>query len=76
MKDARLRTPQAVCAESEKPDGPPAERCQIEFPRMTTTAGSGHGPWYLARSKAISIVLSNAYFKSLGLPSLVDEGLA
>src|SRR5215471_18748739 len=39
-----------------------------------TTAGSGHGPWYLARSKALSIGLSNAYFKSLGLPSLVDEG--
>jgi RNA-directed DNA polymerase len=39
-----------------------------------TPAGSGHGPWYLARSKALSIGLSNAYFKSLGLPSLVDEG--
>src|SRR6516225_3502014 len=39
-----------------------------------TTAASGHGPWYLARSKALSIGLSNAYFKSLGLPSLVDEG--
>src|SRR5499425_3549159 len=25
-----------------------------------TTAGSGHGPWYLARSKALSIGLSNA----------------
>jgi ABC-type antimicrobial peptide transport system permease subunit len=35
MKDARLRTPQAACAESEKPDGPPAERYQIEFPGMT-----------------------------------------
>src|SRR5215813_14218361 len=38
------------------------------------TAGSGHGPWYLARSKALSMGLSNAYFRSLGLPSLVDEG--
>src|SRR5262249_54134333 len=38
-----------------------------------TTAGSGHGPWYLARSKALSIGLSNAYFKSLGLPSLFEE---
>jgi hypothetical protein len=35
------------------------------------TAGSGLGPWYLA--KALSVGLSNAYFKSLGLPSLVDQ---
>jgi len=40
----------------------------------SNTAGSGHGPWYLARSKALSIGLSNAYFKSLGLPSLDEEG--
>ena len=33
------------------------------------TAGSGRGPWYLARSKALSVGLSNAYFKSLGLPT-------
>ena len=33
-------------------------------------AGSGRGPWYLARSRALSTGLSNAYFKSLGLPSL------
>jgi len=37
------------------------------------TAGSGRGPWHLARSKALSIALSNAYFKSLGLPTLIDE---
>src|SRR5438552_16319143 len=34
------------------------------------TAGSGRGPWYLARSRALSTGVSNAYFKSLGLPSL------
>jgi RNA-directed DNA polymerase len=34
------------------------------------TAGSGHGPWHLARSRALSAGLSNAYFRSLGLPSL------
>jgi RNA-directed DNA polymerase len=39
----------------------------------TNTAGSGLGPWYLARAKALSVGLSNAYFKSLGLPSLVEE---
>jgi len=44
------------------------------LPRLASnTAGSGRGPWYLARSKALSIGLSNAYFKSLGLPSLFEE---
>ena len=37
------------------------------------TASSGRGPWYLARAKALSVGLSNAYFKSLGLPSLFEE---
>src|SRR6266853_6358280 len=36
------------------------------------TAGSGRGPWYLARSKALSVGRANAYFKSLGLPTLID----
>ena len=39
----------------------------------SNTAGSGRGPWYLARSRALSVGLSNAYFRSLGLPSLVEE---
>jgi RNA-directed DNA polymerase len=34
------------------------------------TAGSGCGPWHLVRSRALSTGLSNAYFRSLGLPSL------
>ena len=43
-------------------------------PRLASnTAGSGLGPWYLARAKALSVGLSNAYFKSLGLPSLFEE---
>ena len=37
------------------------------------TASSGRGPWHLARSKALSVGLSNAYFGSLGLPSLIEE---
>jgi RNA-directed DNA polymerase len=37
------------------------------------TAGSGHGPWHLARSKALNIALSNAYFRSRGLPSLFEQ---
>jgi RNA-directed DNA polymerase len=42
-------------------------------PRLASnTAGSGLGPWYLARAKALSVGLSNAYLKSLGLPTLID----
>jgi len=39
----------------------------------SNTAGSGRGPWYLAKAKALSVGLSNAYFKSLGLPSLYEN---
>jgi RNA-directed DNA polymerase len=39
----------------------------------SNTAGSGLGPWYLAKAQALSVGLSNAYLKSLGLPSLVEE---
>jgi RNA-directed DNA polymerase len=43
-------------------------------PRLASnTASSGRGPWYLTKSKALSVGLSNAYFKSLGLPTLIDE---
>src|SRR3982750_167739 len=43
-------------------------------PRLASnTAGSGRGPWYLARAKALSVGLSNAYFESFGLPSFLDE---
>ena len=38
----------------------------------SNTAGSGLGPWHLARTKALCVGLSNAYFKSLGLPTLID----
>lgn len=34
------------------------------------TAGSAHGPWHLSRSKALHWALPDAYFRSLGLPSL------
>jgi RNA-directed DNA polymerase len=37
------------------------------------TAGSGRGPWHLARSKALSVGLSNAHLRSLGLPSLFEN---
>src|SRR6266511_5559133 len=42
----------------------------VREPLASNTAGSGRGPWYLARSRALSTGLSNAHFKSLGLPSL------
>jgi RNA-directed DNA polymerase len=43
-------------------------------PRLArNTAASGRGPWYLARAKALSVGLTNAYFRSLGLPSLVED---
>ena len=42
-------------------------------PRLASnTASSGRGPWYLARAKALSVGLSNAHFKSLGLPTLIE----
>jgi RNA-directed DNA polymerase len=37
------------------------------------TAASGRGPWHLAHSKALSIALSNAYFRSRGFPSLFER---
>src|SRR6202158_3056405 len=39
---------------------------------LRNMAGSGRGPWHIARSKALSVGLSNAHFKSLGLLSLVE----
>ena len=45
----------------------------VREPLASNTAGSGLGPWYLAKAKALSVGLSNAYFKSLGLPSLFEE---
>ena len=43
-------------------------------PRLASnTAGSGHGPWYLARAQALAFGLSNAYFKSLGISSLFED---
>ena len=44
----------------------------VRPPLASHTAGSGRGPWYLARAKALSVGLSNAHFKSLGLPTLID----
>ena len=42
------------------------------FGELCNTAYSGRGPWYLARSKALSVGLSNVHFKLLGFPSLIE----
>ena len=36
------------------------------------TAGSPHGSWRISRSPALSFAFPNAYFKTLGLPSLLS----
>jgi RNA-directed DNA polymerase len=38
-----------------------------------STAGSTQGPWPIAHTKALSIALSNDYFRSHGLPSLFGQ---
>ena len=38
------------------------------------TDGGGLGPWYFAKALAHSVGLPISYFKSLGLPSLFEEG--
>jgi RNA-directed DNA polymerase len=43
-------------------------------PRLARNTASSHrGPRYLAQAKALSVGLSNAYFQSLGLPTLYEE---
>jgi RNA-directed DNA polymerase len=44
----------------------------VREPLAGNTAGSGRGPWHIARSQALSVGLSNRYFRSLGLPSLIE----
>jgi RNA-directed DNA polymerase len=38
------------------------------------TAGSARGPWRLANSPALNMALPDAYFSSLGLPTLAARG--
>jgi RNA-directed DNA polymerase len=44
----------------------------VSEPLAKNTAASGYGPWRLIRSRGPSAGLSNAYFRSLGLPSLFE----
>jgi RNA-directed DNA polymerase len=55
-----------------------AELCQrgVGKDLAAQTAGSALGPWRLANSPALSIALSNAYFDSLGIPTLTMQPIA
>jgi RNA-directed DNA polymerase len=70
----RLRLRSALWRQWKTPRRRRAALLQLGVrPRLASnTAGSGRGPWYLARAKALSVGLSNAYFTSLGLPTLID----
>jgi RNA-directed DNA polymerase len=70
----RLRLRSALWRQWKTPRRRRAALLQLGIgPRLARhTAGSGRGPWYLARAKALSVGLSNAYFHSLGLPTLLD----
>jgi RNA-directed DNA polymerase len=48
-------------------------RLGVRGPLAYSTAASGRGPWHLAHTKALSIALSNAYFRSRGFPSLFEQ---
>ena len=71
----RLRLRAALWRQSQTPRRRRAVLMALGVsPRLAAnTAGSGKGAWRLARSKALFIGLSNAHFRSLGLPSLVEE---
>jgi len=45
--------------------------CGVGKDLAAQTAGSVHGPWRISRSPALSYAFPNAYFTTLGLPSLV-----
>ena len=38
----------------------------------SNTASCGYGPWRVVRTRALTIGLNNAYFRSLGLPLLIE----
>ena len=68
----RLRLRAALWRQWQTPRRRRAALLQLGVPPRlaSTTAGSGRGPWYLARATALSVGLTNAYFHSLGLPTL------
>jgi RNA-directed DNA polymerase len=71
----RLRLRAAMWRQWKTPRRRRAALLELGVPKRlaSKTAVSGRGPWYLAKAKALSVGLSNAYFKSLGLPSLFED---
>jgi RNA-directed DNA polymerase len=71
----RLRLRAALWRQWQTPRRRRAALIQLGVPpRMASkTASSGLGPWYLGRAQALCMGLSNAYFRSLGLPSLFED---
>ena len=71
----RLRLRCALWRQWKTPRGRRAALLQLGVrPRLAAhTAVSGRCTWYLARAKALSVGASNAYFRSLGLPSLFEN---
>ena len=61
----RWKTPKRRCEELRRR----GVRGQLA-PHM---AASGHGPWHLARTRAMHLAMPNAYFDSLGLPRLAPR---
>jgi len=45
----------------------------VRGPLARSTAASSRGPWHIAHTKALSIALSNEYFRSRGFPSLYER---
>src|ERR1700694_431107 len=74
-RSARLRLRAAMWRQWKTPRRRRAALLElgVREPLASNTAGSGRGPWYLAKAKALSVGLSNTYFKSLGLPSLFED---
>src|SRR3977135_4424494 len=74
----RLRLRTALWRQWKTPRRRRAALLELGVPKRlaSNTAGSGRGPWYLAKAKALNVGLSKAYFRSLGLPSLCEEVLA
>ena len=52
-----------------------SELCRrgIERRQAAVAAGSPHGPWHTARHATLNTALPNAYFSSLGLPTLEPQ---
>jgi len=69
----RLRLRCALWRQWKTPRRRRAALLELGVRPQLAAAGSGRGPWYLARAKALSVGASNAYFRSLGLPSLFEN---